>query len=255
MCGVVMNRKIARVFQICFLSVSCFAQSEDYDPNAGCLEECHIPEGEVLFITDTAHMCPKSDLYGRELSRPFVSRIWAIGSDDEAKTWQLRTLTVFDANDRPHHLLFPFIINSGGLTPYVGAQTVSVLKKYGAKEREDHSKGFATYCRLKVPLPIKSTKCVIQWAPGKYDDGKDIRNNMVGAQHARVIIAINGFVDYVLKGRGTRESVLQTLFEEYPSGKMEDFEQEFDLQFAAPISKSFIPPESMIPLLETLEEL
>jgi hypothetical protein len=130
-----------------------------------------------------------------------------------------------------------------------------VLKKYGAKEREDYTKGVASYCRLRVPLPIKSIKCVIQWHPGRFDDGKDIRNNMIGAHHARVIIAIHGFVDAVKKGRITKDAVLDTLTEEYPDGKREDFEEEFDLQFAAPISKSFIPPISEILLLERRGDL
>jgi len=58
---------------------------------------------------------------GREVSTPFLSRIWKTEFDpDGGKIWQLRTITVCSTErvneeklKKRRHFIFPFIINSG----------------------------------------------------------------------------------------------------------------------------------------------
>ena len=54
--------------------------SGSFGMNLTCsLEDCPPPTTEPLFITDAAHLCTMSDLYGQELTEEFVSRVAEVG--------------------------------------------------------------------------------------------------------------------------------------------------------------------------------
>jgi hypothetical protein len=141
--------------------------------DAGCFV-CIAPnETDILSIAGYMSMCPESPLWGVELNSPFVSKRKFFG----LKFWQARTVSVRDAFGRVHHILFPFLLNSGGMSVMIGHAAVVILKKFGATAR---SKDSFEYCNLNVPLPLKDEPCVVQWGaptPGAadHDRGHDVR--------------------------------------------------------------------------------
>ena len=183
--------KVLRLEMHCSLVAGLFLMTVSHamsssEAEDGCLaKNCPMPDGNVLFMTAVAHMCPESDVYGKELLHPFVSRLWNTGGIDD-KIWQLRTITVYDTDGHPHHLLFPFVINSGGLTPYVGYAAYRILRTYGAIDGELDDQ----VCKLSISLPLKTMKCAWKWGDGhRRDQDKDIRNNMIGVASLPVLLS------------------------------------------------------------------
>lgn len=122
----------------------------------GC-SVCREPdEDNVLTFANPADMPPNSGLWGIELTRPFLSRIYRT----MGQTWQARTVSTLDKENTEHHILLPFMINSGGESVMVGEAAIAVLTRYGATPL---SLGSSRFCHVKVPLPIKAHDCVVQW--------------------------------------------------------------------------------------------
>ena len=227
--------------------------SGSFGMNLTCsLEDCPPPTTEPLFITDAAHLCTMSDLYGQELTEEFVGRVAEVGDTQGGpKLWQLRTVTVQDNENRNHHILLPWVINSGGLTPMVG-RAAKVLRKYGARELDTDP----VWCRLRMHLPLKSFKCARQWSAGsRFDSGDDIRNNMIGDKHAQAILIADGIVDSVLHGVINEETYVKLLRLHFPDAPEENLRHELELLKKAPCSTVFPPPRRDIPVLSEDREL
>ena len=131
----------------------------------------------------------------------------------------------------------------------VGAAAAAVLVGAGARRNQDNP----GLIKASIRLPIETLYYVCQWdARQPYDADKDIRNNMLGADHAELIIKIDAMVNlYIKHGRDPvrRAEYLEELKDEFPDANKSSLEWEFDLTAAAPISANFPPPANAIPLL------
>ena len=142
----------------------------------GCFS-CVTPnQSDILAIAGYMSMCPESDLWGTELTTPFVSR----QAFFTAKFWQARTVDVRDSSGNIHYIILPFVLNSGGVSVMVGRAAVAILRAFGATAK---SNGSLTFCNLNVPLPLKAQSCVTQWdtptiGAVDHDQGFDIREHL-----------------------------------------------------------------------------
>lgn len=141
--------------------------------SGGCLYCPQHDDVGVHFFTKKGTMPPHSALWGVELTRPFLSRVYWTPTKT---AWQARTVTTTDENGNEHHILLPFIINAGGVSSslMVGEAAVAVLSKFGSESgpmpvqrrmtsNSLRSSSTSKFCNLHVPLPIKAHHCVMQW--------------------------------------------------------------------------------------------
>ena len=133
----------------------------------------------------------------------------------------------------------------------VGAAAAKILLDAGAT-RATNAEG-DDLIKASIRLPTGTFDYVCQWEKdGPYDADKNIRNNMLGADHAELIIEINLVVNlYIEDGRDPvlRAKCLKVLKAQFPDAEQSSLEWEFDLTAAAPISAHFPPPPNTIPLL------
>ena len=133
----------------------------------------------------------------------------------------------------------------------VGAAAAKILLDAGAT-RATNAEG-DDLIKASIRLPTGTFDYVCQWEKdGPYDADKNIRNNMLGADHAELILKIDVAVDEFLesdKDPNQRALALKVLMKKFPNAERSALEQEFDLTAAAPISAHFPPPPNTIPLL------
>ena len=130
-----------------------------------------------------------------------------------------------------------------------------ILKTVGAVK---NSTDDYQICHLHIPLPY-SMYCAKIWRTEKpYDVGRnDLRNNMIGATHAEIIMKMDNLVnlmkDYAtflppdILATAVRRGILN--FVQNYNVSEADITMEYHLTFHAPISKDFPPPASVIPLV------
>ena len=146
-------------------------------------------------------------------------------------------MSTTDTSGIIHHILIPFIINSGGKTALVGIETVIDLIQHGARR---YSLDAQSVCHLSIKFPIQSSHCVTQW-----DRPSDIRNNLIGGAVAKAIISVDTIIRLVHKGRLSYEEALDDLMEDSASHspRRTDMDTELRLTLQAPISLVFPPSE------------
>jgi len=132
-----------------------------------------------------------------------------------------------------------------------------ILKRYGAVKNAEVSD--YQICRLHIPLPY-SRYCANIWRDEKHDRGRnDLRNNMIGAFQAEIILKMDNLVnlmkDYAtflppdILATAVRRGILN--FVQNYNVSEADITMEYHLTFHAPISKDFPPPASVIPLVDS----
>ena len=132
-----------------------------------------------------------------------------------------------------------------------------ILKTVGAVK---NSTDDYQICHLHIPLPY-SMYCAKIWRTEKpYDVGRnDLRNNMIGATHAEIILMMDKVVT-TMKRAATfmprdilaelEHDELLEFIQDYNVSEA-DITMEYNLTYHAPISKDFPPPASVIPLVTT----
>ena len=132
-----------------------------------------------------------------------------------------------------------------------------ILKTVGAVK---NSTDDYQICHLHIPLP-RSMYCAKIWRTEKpYDEGRnDLRNNMIGATHAEIILEMDKFVSFIKEystimpsdaiDKAVRLGLHQYVRDYHVSEA--DITMEYNLTFHAPISKNFPPPASVVPLVKT----
>ena len=233
----------------------------DYSSDACLPCTVELDRGSLISMISEVQMCPNSFLYGLEVTEPFTSRIFTYSGVISqsttnnntnldmmwAKTWQLRTVTVMRQGDFPHHILFPFVIDTGGYSTLLGTAASQVLRKFNVTESHGAQVGL---CSLSVSLPIKSKSCVFEF----HREGTvtDLRDNMVGENNARAIVFMDGLVTAVLMGLYTRDVALTSFMGSFgPSGaSRDDAEREFDMTLRAPIVSTFPPAAAVMAILK-----
>ena len=212
----------------------------------------------MLTMISEEQMCDRSQLYGLEVTEPFLSRTFTKrGVFDSspnpkvrklwAKTWQLRTVAVQRKNGTVHHIVLPFIVDPGGFSPLLGPAAASVLRGFGAAELHGAE---TALCSLAVALPIKSESCVVEY--DRAGHSPDMRDNMIGEENAMAINLMDSLVTKVRNGRSTRAEALEDFMEAFSeSGAVfADVEREFDLTIQAPVVASFPPTAEVTALLK-----
>lgn len=130
-----------------------------------------IDEDSVLAIVSPSAMCFNSPYWGKAIRDSFVSQIFFVGM----LKWQARTIASC-LDGRLHHILLPFIIDSGGVTK-IGIRATEKLVSAGASfDPDDRLK----LCKIELALPRGARDCVYRWedySPGvrDLDDGHDLR--------------------------------------------------------------------------------
>ena len=212
-----------------------------------------LDRGSLISMISELEMCDNSELYGLEVTEPFVSRLFIVSGvfidsinknlkKKWEKSWQLRTVSVMRKDNTVHHIIFPFVIDTGGYSTLLGLAATRILRSFNATESHGAEVGL---CSLSVALPIQSEACVVEYH--REGTPSDLRDNMIGEDNAEAIVAMNLLVTAVLKGHLTREVALTMFMETFgPVGAIrDDAEREFDMTLKAPIVSVF-PPEAAV---------
>ena len=210
----------------------------------------------MLSLHSQEQMCDHSPVYGLEVTKPFISRIFTKrgvfvdpkNSDVNktwAKTWQLRVVSVLDKHKKVHHLVFPFVINTGGYSPLMSSAAAAILKRVGATESLGEQ---VAICRVSIDLPVTPRACVVENDRGS----ADLRFNIIGDDNAQAIFLMDFLVSEVTEGERTRQSAIARFLKAFePHGATrENAEREFDLTYDAPVISSFPPTEAVNAILK-----
>ena len=149
-----------------------------------------------------------------------------------------RTIAIGQEDGTQKHLLFPFLINTGG-TVMIGAETFNRCPEAGAR----------TGTSVIAEQTLKNASMIMPSDPAFkglrsvssghwFDQQPDIRNNIIGSSFASMIVSIQVSADLVRNGQLSKENALASLSRVYPGHEPEDFAAELDLQLASPLANT-----------------
>jgi hypothetical protein len=217
-----------------------------------------LDRGSLISMISEQEMCDNSDFYGSEVTEPFLSRLFFVSGvfidsinknlkKRWEKSWQLRTVSIMRKDKSVHHIIFPFVIDTGGYSTLLGLAATSVLRSLNATESHGEEVGL---CSLSVALPIQSEACVVEYH--REGTPSDLRDNMIGEANARAIVSMDGLVTAVLEGPMTRDEALHYFMKTFGShgAIRDDAEREFDMTLKAPIVPVFPPKAAVLAILK-----
>lgn len=196
---------------------------------AGCGPiQCPEFPATVLFDVDGAHLPAHSDAWLLSLDRPWVSRVYAIGSTlGDTRFWQARTIAVHppatsgevSMQGALQYVLLPFLLSPGDAFVFVGTRAAGVLTKKGARDAEWLAS--LALCGVEVPLPLENITCARLFTPSRLLTTNDPRKNVVGGANAAAILALDALVATLSPSHDA--ALLDSLAQKYagPSGTVE----------------------------------
>eukprot|EP00474_Spongospora_subterranea_P011461 CRZ11919.1 hypothetical protein [Spongospora subterranea] len=209
-------------------------------------ELADLPESEIqphdvaLAMLSPPQMCPRHARYGQDVGRAVTTKLYKFGpTEDVKKFWMARTIDIREVDGTIKHLLFPFIINSGGVV-MIGdiayQRCIDCGAHTGTTLLDD------VLLNASMILPSKpSYRFIRHVPPGNWVDVQpDIRNNIIGSEYAAMIFGVAILADLVRDDAITTQQALQRLAATYPGTTPESFEPELSMHMSSPSTDSMV---------------